>query len=403
MEERGASTARQGTVWVVAIALLLGLMALPAVASDGATIAGTVRLLDTEEPVEGFQVDACDAQSDDYVCYSSDPTGPDGRFEIAVNSTGLHWLQAYGTDESSARLVTLQVSAEAGPDVDVWVFEPLDLSGTVVEDSTGEIVQQSNVFFDCTVEGKGFYSFGAWSYGGDTWATDEGYGPPAGCEFSRVEPWVRSEYGVWEELDVVSYTPFSPPASDVEIRVADVPEPEVPPSFADVDADHPFHFQITAMAVHGVIQGYPDGTFRPTVAVTRQAAAAFLYRLAGEPMVTSEAGFDDVPSDHRFHDAIAWMVEQDITRGYPDGTFRPTASVTRQAAAAFLWRFDGEQEALQGAEFSDVPADHPFHGAIAWMADLDISQGWPDGTFRPNEDVTRQSLAAFLSRYWVGE
>ena len=232
MEERGSPTPRRGTVWGVTLAMLLGLVALPAVASEAETITGTVRMLDTEQPVEGFEVEACDAQSDDYECYRSDPTGPDGRFEIAVNSTGMHGFEAYAAGEDGDRLGSLQVSGDAGTEVDVWVFEPMDLSGTIVEDSTGELVPQPVVFFDCSVEGKGFFSFGTWSYDGTTWTTDEGEGPPAACEFLRVEPWLRGEFGDWQELEVVSYTPFSPPASDIEIWVADVPEPPEPPSTA---------------------------------------------------------------------------------------------------------------------------------------------------------------------------
>ena len=145
-----------------------------------------------------------------------------------------------------------------------------------------------------------------------------------------------------------------------------------------------------------VIRGYPDDSFRPTAAVTRQAAAAFLYRLARDPEVSAGAGFDDVPADHPFHDAIAWMVERDITSGYDNNTFRPTAPVTRQAAAAFLWRFDGAWEAPFEVSFSDVDDDHPFYTAIGFMAWMEISTGWPDNTFRPNDDV-RTAVAGLRS------
>ncbi|TVR18468.1 MAG: hypothetical protein EA387_14495, partial [Nitriliruptor sp.] len=113
--------------------------------------------------------------------------------------------------------------------------------------------------------------------------------------------------------------------------------------------------------------------------------------------------FDDVPSDHPFHDEIAWMVQEGITTGFPDGTFRPVNSVTRQAAAAFLYRLAGEPPVTAAAGFTDVPTDHPFHDEIAWMVQEGITTGFPDGTFRPVNDVTRQAMAAFLYRFVFGE
>ena len=169
--------------------------------------------------------------------------------------------------------------------------------------------------------------------------------------------------------------------------------------FVDVPGDHPFVTEIGWLVGEGITTGFADGTFRPTVAVTRQAAAAFLYRLAGEPPVTSEAGFADVPSGHPFHDEIAWLVAEGITTGFPDDTFRPTQPVTRQAAAAFLYRFDGEPAVGGAAGFADVPSGHPFHDEIAWMVARGITTGFPDDTFRPANAVTRQAVAAFLYRY----
>ncbi|MCC5952768.1 MAG: S-layer homology domain-containing protein, partial [Acidimicrobiia bacterium] len=103
---------------------------------------------------------------------------------------------------------------------------------------------------------------------------------------------------------------------------------------------------------------------------------------------------------HPFADAIAWMIDNNITTGYPDGTFRPTANVTRQATAAFLWRTAGQPTptTTPGTTFTDVGPSHPFADAIAWMIDNNITTGYPDGTFRPTANVTRQATAAFLWR-----
>lgn len=94
------------------------------------------------------------------------------------------------------------------------------------------------------------------------------------------------------------------------------------------------------MAGSGVTSGYPDGTFKPGANVSRAAMAAFLYRFEDEPSFTppGTATFPDVGTGHAFFTEVEWMVDAGITGGYPDHTFRPGASVTRQSMAAFLFR-----------------------------------------------------------------
>jgi hypothetical protein len=118
-------------------------------------------------------------------------------------------------------------------------------------------------------------------------------------------------------------------------------EPTKPPSFSDVPADSIFHREISWLAAQGITTGYDDGTFRPIQPVNRDAMAAFLYRLAGEPPFTApaESPFSDVATDNPFYDEITWLAAQGITTGYDDGTFRPVQPVNRDAMAAFLYRF----------------------------------------------------------------
>lgn len=166
---------------------------------------------------------------------------------------------------------------------------------------------------------------------------------------------------------------------------------------------HPFFDEIGWLVDEGIATGYADGTFRGAAAVSRQAMAAFLYRAAGSPLGAdpscASAPFDDVAVGHPFCGEIAWMVDEGITAGYGDGTFRPADPISRQAIAAFPFRWTGQEEgACAGTEFSDVTADHPFCREIAWLADTGITTGYADGTFRPGVVVTRQATAAFLDR-----
>jgi len=175
------------------------------------------------------------------------------------------------------------------------------------------------------------------------------------------------------------------------------------PTFSDVPLDHPFFVEIESLAEQDVIRGFGDGTFRPTVDVTRQAAVAFLYRVAGEPAVTFSQEFDDVGPEHPFAIEITWAVQEGVTTGFPDGTFRPTDTVTRRASSALLFRFAGEPAgdfaASAAAAFTDVTTDTAFANEIGWMVDAGITTGFPDDTFRPGISVTRQAQAAFLYRY----
>lgn len=164
---------------------------------------------------------------------------------------------------------------------------------------------------------------------------------------------------------------------------------------ADVPAEHVWFKEVRAVVNAGIARG---PLFRPTSAVSRQAIAAWLARRDGVALeVCSEAPFPDVPVDHPFCPEIDWLVSSGATEGYADGTFRPTAAVTRQSAAAFLWRLAGEPPvAVAPPTFSDVGDDHPFRTAIEWMTASGRSTGWDDGTFRPDLDVSRQAMARFL-------
>jgi hypothetical protein len=192
--------------------------------------------------------------------------------------------------------------------------------------------------------------------------------------------------------------------TDVEDpRLLEAPVPVCDPdAFPEVGATHPFCTEISWLVGNGLADGYADGTFRPTAPVSRQAVAAFLARSddalpgPGEPCTSP---FPDVPADHAFCHEIAWMVAQGITEGYPDGTFRPTEPVSRQAGAAFLVRAtDPPTVPACAGTFADVPIGHAFCAEIDWLASIAVIGGYDDGTYRPTAPMSRQAAAAFLFR-----
>ncbi len=192
--------------------------------------------------------------------------------------------------------------------------------------------------------------------------------------------------------------------------IATSPPLVVASTFADVPVGHPFNLEIEWMRAADLANGYLDNgyrTYHPIEDVSRQAMAAFLYRLAGSPaiMLPAEPSFADVPFDHPFSTPIEWMKAEGISNGNvgPGGTivYLPLEAVTRQSMAAFLYRnadnppFDPPATAT----FSDVPVGHPFFKEIEWMKAEGITNGNVDGSYGAIDPVSRQAMAAFLYRY----
>jgi hypothetical protein len=133
--------------------------------------------------------------------------------------------------------------------------------------------------------------------------------------------------------------------------------------------------------------------------------AAFIYRLAMEPPfdVASQPSFNDVGTNHPFFLEIEWMADTGIATGFDGDVYKPGSNVSRQAMAAFMYRVAGEPAFFPaGPTFDDVSPAHPFYKEIGWMADEQISTGFDDDTYRPSIAVSRQAMAAFMLRLAEG-
>ena len=179
--------------------------------------------------------------------------------------------------------------------------------------------------------------------------------------------------------------------------------------FTDVPVKSEFFREIEDVAVAGVARGWEDKTYRPLALVSREAMSAFLYRTVGSPAFKAPAKspFRDVSTRHQFYKEISWMAAKKISTGWPDGTFRPSNAVTREEMAAFMYLLAGSPNPNWpgGGDFIDVSASAPFSRAIRFMRENGISRGWgPESRseYRPKEPVRRDAMAAFLSRYRYG-
>jgi Tol biopolymer transport system component len=170
------------------------------------------------------------------------------------------------------------------------------------------------------------------------------------------------------------------------------------PTYTDVRPANAFYEPIEWMAAAGVASGFPNGTFKPTAPVQRQQMANFVYNLAGRPEFAPDVQtFSDVPPSNPFYVPIEWMADNSIADGFPNGTFRPGASVKRAQMANFLFALAGSPNFTPGsATFVDVPASNPFFTQIEWMAAEGIASGFAGNRFKPNDPVRRQQMAAFL-------
>ena len=110
------------------------------------------------------------------------------------------------------------------------------------------------------------------------------------------------------------------------------------------------------------------------------------------------ADFADNAPGTKYYAPVRWMQVTELTQGYADGTFRKDRDVTRGESLAFLYRYLDPDAPAPGEPFSDVPARHTFAEAITWARAEEITAGYADGTFRPARPITRGEFASFLHR-----
>lgn len=109
--------------------------------------------------------------------------------------------------------------------------------------------------------------------------------------------------------------------------------------FADIDQTQWYHEGVDFVVSSKLMYGVSATKFAPATVLDRATVVTVLYRAAGAPKVEGGSKFTDVPAGQWYSDAIAWAQQTEIAAGFTDGTFRPTRSVTRQDAMAFLFRY----------------------------------------------------------------
>ncbi|MDN4477879.1 S-layer homology domain-containing protein [Demequina sp. SYSU T00039] len=187
--------------------------------------------------------------------------------------------------------------------------------------------------------------------------------------------------------------------------------------FADVSAnaasnDYSEHAEaIFWMASSGLSTGWDttEGVvYRPLSRITRDAMAAFLYRYtAPDYSPPGSSSFIDVTTTSSFFAEIEWLASTGVSTGWSTSAgaeYRPLSNITRDAMAAFLYRLAAPEDyvAPTSSPFVDVTPSHPFYTEICWLAETGISTGWNTSAgaeYRPGSTIGRDAMAAFLYRF----
>ena len=148
------------------------------------------------------------------------------------------------------------------------------------------------------------------------------------------------------------------------------------------------------------IVGYPDGNVKPGGNITRAEVATIFFRLLTEEVRTANStqsnSLSDVTRGQWFNHAVSTLSSMGIVKGHNDGTFAPNAPITRAEFAAIAARFD-DKNTDTSSKFTDI-ASHWAKNEIGIAANKGWINGYPDGTFRPNQYITRAEAMTLVNR-----
>ncbi|MCM3175778.1 S-layer homology domain-containing protein [Paenibacillus sp. MER 99-2] len=146
------------------------------------------------------------------------------------------------------------------------------------------------------------------------------------------------------------------------------------------------------------IQGYADGSFRPERNVTRAEMATLITRITGASTLEASHPFTDVNSSHWADAAISAAAQSSYVQGYTDGSFKPNQAITRAEMAALLQPLvTSDQMKTVPTAFTDVNG-HWAQQAVEQLSSAGVVTGYADGTFRPSQPITRAEAVTMLNK-----
>lgn len=340
--------------------------------------------------------------------------------------------------------VTVAVTAQWSKAGEAYYYAPAGEMSLPVKPVAGSFLSTTTTIDgDAVVDGKLTANLTAWNPAPQSvkyiWTRN---GEPITTATSRTYVPVKTDAGAAISVMVVGehagYLEGTGQASSVVIKstpVTPTPNPEkpkptpptkpkpepptTPVTFIDIPKNHKFGKEITWMAVSGISTGVTTSkgkAYQPKDYVTREAMAAFLYRLNTPKGSTAPVGytipktspFVDVSTGHKFYKEIAWMYSSGLSTGNKQQSgkpaYAPRESVSREAMAAFMFRMMEKPGYRAGSKspFADIKTSHKFYTQIEWMGKKGLSTGvrQPNGAlyYQDKDGVSREAMAAFLYR-----
>ena len=179
-------------------------------------------------------------------------------------------------------------------------------------------------------------------------------------------------------------------------------DPDFP--FADVAKGSWYYEGVRYAYENGLMSGTGEGTFSPDLPTSRGMLVTILYRLAGSPAAGS-ASFTDVAKGQWYADGVAWASANGVVSGYPDGSFRPNDTITREQMAAILYQYARIQGKLDDSRadlsiFSDLDSLSAYaKEPMSWAVAQGLFSGVSADTLAPGGSTTRAQAAVILTAF----
>ena len=395
---------------------------------EDVTLSDTTKLYVFNEQYNGGEQD--DTKLTDYasafetvaLTVSSDTTAPTLTPGSATRDSETAATVKFTSDEAGEYYYAVVESGDTAPTIDTTVagascdtteqtISLTNLSDTsakdiyiVVKDAAGNVSQPLKITIPA------IYTLTVNLNGGSGNTTDGVY--PAGEVVNidagrrsnyRFTGWTTSSGGRFANASSASTT-FTMPAADTTITANwtysgggggssdDDDEPDQPADPGDTGVSDLLNTEDHIQYLFG----YPDGTFGPENNMTRAEVAQMFYNLLLDQDVEITKTFDDVPANAWYTKAVNTLASLDIISGVGDNKFEPERSITRAEFTAMAMKF-----AVGGEEgeniFSDVDEDDWFYDAVVNSIQYGWIHGYGDGTFRPNNPITRAEVTAIVN------
>lgn len=200
---------------------------------------------------------------------------------------------------------------------------------------------------------------------------------------------------------------FTMPSGTVEVRaifvkdVCDGGEDCPIHAFTDLSADAWYHEAVDYVLDNGLMGGYGNGNFGPNDTLSRAQLAQILYNKEGRPAVSNNGAFNDVPGSMWCADAVTWANANGIVGGYGNGSFGPNDPITREQLAVMLWRYAGSPTSSHSLEqFTDEDRISGYaREAMRWANENGIVNGFGNGLLGPQGNATRAQVAQMLMNF----